>query len=84
MIQQGGIERRNIRTRGNCIYIGGRLHGRVIDDVYVRSDSLGDHAPALFFNSQPRHSDILPISGDTVEEDMTSRSATLVSPPELL
>ena len=52
LIQQGGIEQSAIRTQGNCIYIGDRLHGRVLDNDFVRCDSLGDHAPPLSSISQ--------------------------------
>ena len=79
LIQQGVIEQSAIRIRGNRIYIGERLHGRVIDNDFVKCDSLGDHAPALSSISRSNVSDTLAVSGESVKNDTTSRSATLVS-----
>ena len=83
MIQQGVIEQNAIRIRGNRIYIGERLHGRVIDNDFVKCDSLGDHAPALSSISRSNDSDILAVSGESVKNDTTSRSATLVSSQQI-
>ena len=52
LIQQGLTDQSNIRIRANRIYIGERLHGKVIDDDFVKCDSLGDQAPALSCISQ--------------------------------
>ena len=79
MNQQGVIEQSVIRIRGNRIYIGERLHGKVIDNDFVKCDSLGDHAPGLSSISRSNDSDILAVIGDSVEDDRTSRSATFVS-----
>jgi hypothetical protein len=90
---------RVLRTRGNCIYIGKTLHGRVIDNHFARCDLVwswrgGDQTrcdhdspawPEIMllssppFRAQSSHSDIPPVSGDSVEDDVTSRSATLGS-----
>ena len=75
------IEQSTIRTRGNCIYIGERLYGRVIENFFVKRDLLGDPAPALSSISWSSTSDIPAVSGDPVEDDVTSRSAILVSYP---
>ena len=62
------IEQSAIRTRGNLINIGERLHGRVIDNDFVRCDSLRDHAPALSSIPRSSDSDILAVSGDSAVE----------------
>ena len=47
LLDSGLAERGSIRVRGSRIFIGERLHGRVIDGELHRSDSLGDHSPPL-------------------------------------
>lgn len=47
LIDQGLTDKRTIKIRGNRIFIGERLFGRVINDEFVKSDSLGDLAPPL-------------------------------------
>ena len=34
-----------IKIRVNGLYIGGRKYGRVLNDEFVKCDSLGDHVP---------------------------------------
>ena len=62
LIQQGMIEQSAIRTRRNRIYIGKRLYGRVIENDFVKCDSLGDLAPALSSISWSSNSDIPAVS----------------------
>lgn len=47
LIDNHHTDSKSIRLRGDCLYLGNRLHGKVIDGSMVGSDSLGDHAPAL-------------------------------------
>ena len=81
LIQQGMIEQTTLKTWGNHIYIGKRLYDRVIEEDFVKCDLLGDLAPALSSIFWSSNSDIPAVFGDLVEDDMTSRSATLVSSP---
>lgn len=47
LIDQVSIDKKSIKLRGNSLFIGERLHGRVQGNEFVRCDSLGDVAPAL-------------------------------------
>ena len=42
-----GIDRKSIKLRGHTLYIGERLHGRVLDGIFVKGHTLGDKAPIL-------------------------------------
>ena len=47
LINQDQHDHSSIRIRGNKIYIGDCLYGRVEQDKFIKGDSLGDLAPAL-------------------------------------
>ena len=42
-----GVNRKSIRLRGHKLYIGERLHGQVLDGVFVKGHTLGNKAPIL-------------------------------------
>ena len=45
LMHKGRADWGTISFRGNGLFIGERLHGRVINGDFVRCDSLDDHAP---------------------------------------
>ena len=46
LIDSGSV-RAPIRIRGTQLFVGDRLHGKVINGVFHRSNSLGNHASSL-------------------------------------
>lgn len=69
LIAQSNVDRKSISIRGSHIYIGERLHGRVMGGALVCSDSLGNHAPALESLAGPDTGNDLATSSSDVSVD---------------
>lgn len=65
---QSGTDRRSIKLNNSCLYINGRLHGKVINDSYSLSPYLSDMAPQLTHLT-------LPVTSPSLEHQSTSCSS---------
>ena len=84
LIDHDAIDSRNIKLRGNCIYIGDRLHGQVQNGTLMRRDSLGNHAPALQAVAESVQSQLRPITdaSSTLDNDSLLTVSTSSSPDD--